>query len=201
MNMTPVHYNRHKNIKGFSLLELMIVMTILIVILSLLSAIVGSIQSSYAQQRPRTEAINNATAAMDTLVRLIRGSGNQLSTTGINPDPDGNGLYDSINIQSDWNPVNGAATDAFENITFTIRNGTTCTQCVLNKQEASDILPVPFLEDIGAITFTYYTSSNTLISNPVTNNSQIALVKITLTTKTPGLTPMTFTSTAHIRKQ
>ncbi len=201
MTMNNSQRCSRKDMHGFSLLELTIVMTILVATVGILAGIVGSVQTSYARLRPRAEAINNANAAMDTLVRMIRMSGNNLSGSGITPDPDGNGSYDSIKILADWAPVGGGTGGVYENITFSIGNGTNCNNCVLKKQEPADGAAVDFVEGIGSLTFTYYDNNNALISNPVLNDSQIALVKMILITSTPGSTPQTFTSTAHLRKR
>jgi type II secretory pathway pseudopilin PulG len=177
---------------GFSLIEMLIVMTIMIIILGVLGSVVSGVETIYAQQRPRTEAINNANAAMDMMTRLIRLSGNNLSGTGITPGSTGaDGLYHTIRIQADWNSVRGGLTGTYEDSTFSLSNNSLQIVDGANSQTS-------FIDNIGSVTFTYYDNTNTLISDPVGNNDDISLVKIDLTTT--GVSPMTFTTMAHVRK-
>lgn len=177
---------------GFSLVELIIVMAIMILILGVLASVVAGMETNYRQQRPRTEAINSANTAMDMLVRLLRSAGNNLDNTGIIPGPVGaDGAYHTIRIQSDWNPVDGTTTGVLEDVTFSVANG------ALQIQEGTT-LPTDYVTGLGSVTFTYYDNTNNVIADPVVNNDRIALVKIDLATT--GSSPMTFTSMAHVRK-
>jgi prepilin-type N-terminal cleavage/methylation domain-containing protein len=190
-----MHLTLKKNYRseaGFSAIELLIVMTIMVIILGVLGTIVGSMESSYSAQRPRTEAINSANVAMDSMVRLIRMSGNNLSNSGITPGATGaDGFYHTIRLKSDWNPVDGVTTGTFEDVTFSVSNN------ALMIQEGA-AAATNYVDSIGSVTFTYYDNTNTLIADPVAHNDQISLVKITLTTSDAN--PMTFTTIAHLRK-
>ena len=169
-------------------------MTIMLVILGILGGVASGIHKAYAEQRSRTEALDNANIAMDTMLRLIRMSGNNINGSGITPGTAGaDGKYHTIRIQSDWNPVDGALTGSLEDVTFSVSNG------VLQVQEGANAA-VPFVEGIGPLTITYYDSANGLITNPVANNGQIALVKIDLQTETQGATPISLTSMSNVRK-
>ena len=53
------------NESGFSLIELVIVSVILVFMIGIIGGIVNGVQRSYTQQRPRIEALNDATAALD----------------------------------------------------------------------------------------------------------------------------------------
>src|SRR5215204_4246907 len=68
---------RDSGSKGFSLLELMIAMTIMLIMLAVLASVLAGINYQFRTQRPRLEAINNAQTAVDTIVRLIRMGGNR----------------------------------------------------------------------------------------------------------------------------
>jgi type II secretory pathway pseudopilin PulG len=177
---------------GFSLIELIIVMAIMIVILGVLASVVAGMETNYSQQRSRTEAINNANTAMDMLVRLIRGSGNNLAVIGIIPGAvGGDGAYHTIRIQSDWNPVDGTTSGVLEDVTFSVANS------ALQIQEESNP-GLDYVTGIGSVTFTYYDNTNSVIADPVVNSNRIALVRIDLATA--GSSPMIFTSMAHVRK-
>ena len=191
--------------RGFSLVELLVSMAILVLILGVVSWIARGVQQSYALHRPRMEAVNDASAAMDTIVRLLRMAGNNpglppvippvVGLDPIHPDPDGDGVYNSIRIQADWNPVNGTLTNTFEDVRFSVSNGT------LFKQEPGDTGPVPFLEQVGSLTFTYFDKNNNPIANAVVNRGQIARADIVLVTRTPNTTPMTINSSVHLRRR
>lgn len=177
---------------GFSLVELIIVMGIMILILGLLASVVAGMETNYRQQRPRTEAINSANTAMDMLVRLVRSAGNNLDDSGIIPGPVGaDGAYHTIRIQSDWNPVDGMTSGVLEDVTFSVANN------ALQIQEGANP-STDYVTGVASVTFTYYDNTNNVIADPVVNNDRIALVKIDLATA--GSSPMIFTSMAHVRK-
>lgn len=57
----------NSNMKGFSLVELLIVTVILVITLGIISGIISRVQKSYNEQRPRIEAVSDANAALDTI--------------------------------------------------------------------------------------------------------------------------------------
>ena len=65
-----------KSEAGFSLIELLIVSVIIVFIIGMIGGIVTGVQRSYSKQRVQTEALNDATAALDMITRLIRMAGN-----------------------------------------------------------------------------------------------------------------------------
>ena len=174
---------------GFSLTELLIMLVIMLAIAAIITQTAVQASRVYAQQQRYMDARKNAGAALDMIVRLIR----QAQT--INPDPDGDGLMNSISLQSDWNPRNGVLTDPYETITFTVANNQ------LLKQEPSDAGPVPFADGITAVTFNYFDTNNVALTNPVASVAKIAYVTATVTTQPPtGLTPLRMTSAAAVRR-
>jgi Tfp pilus assembly protein PilW len=66
------HKTQKSNESGFSLVELLIVTVIVVFTIGIIAAVITNVQRSYSQQRPRTEALNDATAALDMMTRLIR---------------------------------------------------------------------------------------------------------------------------------
>lgn len=195
--MSPTRSQNYEDMRGFSLLELLISSVVLIMILGMIAAVAQSVQQSYARQRPRMEAVNDATAAMDTIIRVIRMAGsnpnniaNFPSTTTPAIVPSAN----SIRLRADWNPADGALNDPYEDIEFTVSNG------VLFKQERSlataDAAPVAFLPRIESLTLTYYDINN----NVTTSGNAVASVNVVLITGTPDGSPMTFSSSASVRR-
>lgn len=190
---------------GFSLIELLITSTILVVIIGIISGIVTSVQRSYNIQRPRTESLNDATAALDTMTRLIRMAGNNPNgisgLQAIDPETAVGGIYQTIHIRADWRGStmssypDGDITDPFEDIRFLVQNNK------LMKQETSDAAPVEFLDNIGYLQFVYYDTNNTLITDPVTNQNSISRIEITVITSSANSTPMTIKSSAYVRQR
>jgi type II secretory pathway pseudopilin PulG len=192
-----------KNEAGFSFIELMIVSVILIIVIGLIGTMMTNLQGAYTQQKPRTDSINDATAALDMMTRLIKMAGNNPNGTtgiqGINPGTTTGGTYQTIRIQSDWHGTtlsslpDGNIDDSYENVRFSVQSNS------LMKEEPTDIAPVSIMDNVTYLQFIYYNKSNVMITDPVTNNSSIARVDITLIAQPPGTTAMTFTSSAYLR--
>src|SRR5688500_5255442 len=81
---------------GFSLIELMVVCVVLVIILGVIVSIITNTQSSYAASQQRTEAINDASAAMDTLSRLLRNAGNNTDLVPVAADPNNDGVFEDV---------------------------------------------------------------------------------------------------------
>jgi type II secretory pathway pseudopilin PulG len=196
--------NNHQ--AGFSLIELLFVSVILVFIIGVIGGIVTGVQRAFSQQRPRTEALNDATAALDMLSRLIRQAGNNPNNvTGVVPinpgTADANGVYRTIRIRADWRGAtmnslpDGDLTDPFEDVTFSVANNN------LMKQEPGDAQPVVFLENVGGLTFNYFDTNNATITDPAANSTLISRVDIGITIQPPGTTPIVFTTSAFMRQR
>jgi prepilin-type N-terminal cleavage/methylation domain-containing protein len=164
---------------GFTLVELLIALVVMALVMSAMVDIVAQVSGRYEPQRLRMDARQQARTALDMMGRLAR-----MATT-VTPDPDANGLFDSIRMRGDWNPPNGAV-NAYEDVVFT-RVGNT-----IFAQEPTDPTPLPIADAIAAMTFVYRDRNYVLIANPVASWNQIASIEITLTTVAfrdgPGVT-------------
>ena len=189
---------------GFTLIELLIVSVIMAFTIGIIATILTNVQKSYNEQRVRTEALNDATAALDMITRLIRTAGNNpqniTGLVGLDPETAAGGLYKTIHIKSDWrgstmaSMPDGDVGDPFEDIRFLISNNK------LMKEEPSDGgTPVEFLDNVIDMQFLYYDTNNSLIVNPNTNINSIARIDVTLIMQPPRSTPQTFTSSAYMR--
>lgn len=178
-----------RNERGFSLAETLVVTVVLVVALGIATSLFVQGNSTYAAQRQFDDARNNASAALDMTVRLLRGA------TTIFPDPDGNLAADSVRVVSDWNPKDGDTTDSYEDVRFTVANGR------LFKQEPADAAPVAFAEGIASIAFAYFSSAGVQLATPWTaNQNALELVTITVTTTAVNGTQITMTSSASVRR-
>jgi type II secretory pathway pseudopilin PulG len=170
---------------GFSLVEMLTVVGALAIVLLVVGQIMERVQRQYESQRRLVEATDNARAALDTLVRLVRMAGsNPRGIVGLQPivpDVDGNNALDSLALQSDWNPANGALTDPYENIVFFVANGR------LMKREIGDPPEgVEFAPGIESIAFSYSDTNMNPLANPTAAAGQIAYVSISMVVRPPG---------------
>ncbi len=185
----------HQGQKGFSLAELLIVIALLSVLMSIAGQILVQVQGGYVSQNQLMEAQHYAMAAMDTLSRLIRQAGNdpqRIDFVPLDPDPDGNGVWDSIHIRSDWNPPDGLLDDTYEDIIFSTQNGT------LFVQELGQA-PTQFLNDIESVTFSYFDSENNPIPDPAATPNSIAYIRFDLEIQPQGSPSRTFSSGITMR--
>ena len=165
--------------KGFTLLELLVTVVVMGVVLGIVGQILVQTQTVYLNQREMIRAQQDVRFALHTFVRLLRMSGNDPLETpigfqAIDPDPDGNTIWDTIRIRADWNPADGDLADPDEDVRFTVNNN------ILLIQQASDASAVEFLPNISAIQFQYFDGDGNVIADPVTDNGAIARVQATV---------------------
>ena len=190
---------------GFTLIELLIVSVIMVFTIGIIATILANIQKTSSQQQARTEAVNDATAALDMITRLIRAAGNNPAAIDplvpIDPEAPVGGFYKTIHIQADWcgyitsAPPDGDIEDPYEDVRFFVQNN------ILMKQEASDTDPVEFLDNVIDMQFIYYDTNNTMIADPVANIDLVARVDVTIIMQSPRTAPLTFKSSAFMRSR
>jgi len=176
---------------GLTLVEVLVAMVVVTIVLSIVTQVMAESDKVYRTQQQTLDARNNTAAALDMIGRMIRQS------VVITPDPDGNGLMDSIRLQADWNPYDGDQLDPYETVQFSVAGGT------LFKQEPSDPGPVPFAERINSITFTYFDVAGVQVASPAAASPfRLARVNIVITT-TPlanGWQGRTYASSVTVRR-
>ena len=182
---------------GFTMIELMISTLVITMVMGTVTTVLISAKGFYMDQRTLLETQNNAMTALDNTVRLIRMAGsnpeNIAGLVALDPDPDNDNVFDSIRVQSDWNPADGALDDPYEDVEFATLSG------LMTIKEPTDSIGVPFLEGINAIAFSYLDATGAAISDPETNVGDIAVVRVTVTAQTVGNDTMTFDSAAAVR--
>jgi len=181
--------------KGFSLAELLIVIALLTVLMSIAGQILVQVQGGYVSQNEAMEGQHYAMATLDTVSRLIRLAGNdpqKIDFVPLDPDPDGNGQWDSIHIRSDWNPPDGLLDDPNEDIVFSTQNGSLFV-------EESGGVPTEFLDGIESVTFSYFDRNNNPIPDPAVTPDSIAYVRFDLEIQPQGSPARTFSSGTTIR--
>ncbi len=182
--------------RGFSLVESVIVTAVLAVMLGLLGGSIVAVQRQYVGQEQLVEAQSNVRVSLDTILRFTRMAGNdprELDFEAIDPDPDGNNQLDSIRLRGDWNPPDGDLNDRYEDITFSTDDG------VLFKREPTDANPVEFADRIESLTFSYRDADNATIATPIASPESIVWVEIEIRTRVPDVPPMLFKSASTLR--
>lgn len=192
-----------RSTRGATLIELLIVVVVLVVVMGLVSSMLVRVQRDYASQRQLMEATDNARAALDMIVRLVRMSGcnprHLPMLRPIDPDPDGNHRLDSIRIQADWNPPDGALDDPYEDVTFFVQDGK------LMKREPGDPPEgVEFAAGIASLSFLYSDAGGNPVADPIATPGAIFYVEVhvqvRLDQRTVAALPLTLTSGAAIRR-
>ena len=144
------YYDRNKE-SGFTLVELLIAMTIGLIILAALSGTFLMQRKAYDVQEQIVEMVQNARAAMDIMSREIRMAG--YDPTGLAGSTIVSTTSNSINFTLDitddagTGPPDGDTNDANENITYLLYT-TNSIQKLGRKSTASAIINQPVAENI-----------------------------------------------------
>lgn len=152
----------------------------------LLSAVVGTIvraQRGLVVSRERSTAVNSERHAHLMLARYFRlagGSPTGVPVDGLDPDPDGNGNFDSVRLRADFNPPDGDTADPGEDLLFFVRGDTMLVA------EAATGGEEPYLVGVRALRFEYFDRDG----NPLADAGRIATralaARVTIRSNGPG---------------
>ena len=207
--------------RGFSIVELMIAMVVMLILLGIVATLLSSSLSVRARERQKTDALTSAQAALNVLSREIANSGFGLTTPG-DPRFASNGIIaadsnaSQIHIRSNFNNVGPRATptgtpstvlatrDPGEDIMFffdaatksIVRfdpNDTPNTSAVVNR--------------ISSVSFKYYdyvgtSSTGTEVTTPTNNTGRVSIrvtVELDPIYGQPNPSNVTFTSEVTLR--
>ena len=186
--------------RGFTMVELLVSSAVMILVLGITTGVLTRSSTMFTQQRVSMDARNSSAAGIDLMTRLLRQSSctnTAVYCQSITPDPDGNGVFDSVRIRADWNPRDGVLDDPYEDVLFvvdTVNNR-------LMKREPSDAALVPFGDGVQTIGFTYLNQNGGPLANPVAVPHLIGGVVVTITTPpSNGLPAVTSSSTISVRR-
>ncbi len=155
---------------GFTLVELLIAMTIGLIILAALSSTFLIQRKTYDVQEQIVEMVQTARAAMDMMTREIR-------MAGYNP---AGSTFEGITYNSSQLQIladldgNGSTADSNENITYTYDG----TNFQIDRNTGGGAQP--FAENIQSFTFNYLDSNG----NSTTTSADIRQIMITITART-----------------
>jgi prepilin-type N-terminal cleavage/methylation domain-containing protein len=169
--------NDRKKIKGFSLLELMIAMTIMLILLSLVSTLFARVLGIRERESSRTDALTAAQAALNVISREVGNSGFGLETNGIvTSDSNSTKIRIRANIDNSDSETRSAEEDvtyfydaSTESIVRYDPNDTPATSVVVNR--------------ISSVTFQYfdYAGSSSAATEQTAPTSNTGRVRITVT--------------------
>ncbi|HLM01983.1 MAG TPA: type II secretion system protein [Pyrinomonadaceae bacterium] len=196
--------------KGFSLLELIIAMTITLILMAIAATLFSGAIGTRARESRRTDALTSAQAALNVMSREIANSGYGLTNNGIVSTDSG---QQRLRFRSNVVNTNGVTCDPGEDVTYFYDATTrsivrydrfpeTVTNCSAATGETSVVV-----NRISNVTFQYfdYTGSNstpTVVTTPTLNTSR---VRITVTVQLdqvqgqPNNQTVTFTSDVTLR--
>ncbi len=140
-------------VAGFSTLGMLVALMMLGLLLSPLLGTILSAQNGFVASRERARAAGNVRYAHLSLTRYMRLAGSSptgLPLPGIDPDPDGNGLFDDVRLRADYNPPDGDIEDLGEDLLFFVQADTMFVQA--GTAGAAE----PYLIGVDSLSFEYF---------------------------------------------
>ena len=134
---------------GFTLVELLISLTMLTVVLTALTGVVLSLQRGYVAQRERARAQESLRTARMMIATILRGAAQ------LDPDPLNHGVFDNLRVVSDFNPVDGDADDPLEDVQVWVDQDT-----LFVRWEATGA-PQALAFPVTSLSFEYYANDGT----------------------------------------
>jgi prepilin-type N-terminal cleavage/methylation domain-containing protein len=171
--------------RGFSLVELLVATAVLALALAIVAQLLVRIHRDYQTQRNLFSLEEDVRASLDMLVRLARMAGcNPRDIAGlvaVDPDPEDDGLLDSVHFQADWNPPDGVLDGAYEDIQFFTQAGS------LWKWEPGDPEEgVVYAEGVESLVFRYSDAGGNPIDDPAAAPGAIAHIDVEVNARLPG---------------
>lgn len=143
---------------GFSLIELIVSLTMFSIIMGAMMSVVLNLQRKYVEQRERVRAQESLRVAQMTLAPLLRSAGaDPLSSglTSVDVDPDGDGVFNDLRIKSDFNPMDGDVSDILEDVHVFVSNDTLWVRWQAGAANQ------PLAWPITSLLFEYYANNGT----------------------------------------
>ncbi len=173
--------NNHTE-KGFSLIELIIAMTVMLVLLGLVSTILSGAVSTRSRESRKTDALSSSQAALNVISREVANSGYGLNYNGLIAADSGS---QKIRVRANLKNSNNCVTDSGEDVTYfydattqsIVRSERYATaECGTTFQTKTSVV----VNRISNITFNYwdYSSTNTvgtLTTLPTANTGRVVI--------------------------
>lgn len=151
----PVH--------GFTIVELIVVITLLGTVLAIIARIALSMQRGYVQQRALAQAEATARAAETAVATAFAGAraNPYVFTTGELPRVER--LAAGVRIVGDFNPADGRVDGLFEDISATVESGALRVRWQAPTTTASAVVASP----VTSVTYTFYDATNAIVGASV----------------------------------
>ena len=143
---------------GFSLVELIVALTMFSLIMAAMMSVVLNLQRKYVEQRERVRAQESLRVAQMTLAPLLRSAGADPLNTGltsVNVDPNNDGVFNDLQIKSDFNPMDGDVNDPLEDVHVFVKNDTLWVRWQAGTANQ------PLAWPIRSLLFEYYANNGT----------------------------------------
>ncbi len=148
---------------GFSTLGMIVAITLLGLLLAPMLGTIVSAQRGFVSSRDRARAAGSVRYAHLALTRFMRLAGSSpvgLPLPGIDPDPDGDGVFNDVRLRSDYNPADGDVDDPGEDLVFFLRADTMYVRSGVDGEDE------PYLIGVDSLAFEYYDRDGALIVDP-----------------------------------
>jgi prepilin-type N-terminal cleavage/methylation domain-containing protein len=164
--------------RGFTLIELMIAMTMLAIIMGGVVSVTVSMQRGYIRQREVARSEDALRVAELTITRILQTAGsnplNMAAGTANSPRVEPlTAPFDTLQVLADFNPVDGDTGDLLENMMVYALNDT----LFVRWQQGGAVAPVAF--PVRSLLF-QYDSAGTILNDPVIIRRAATRVRITL---------------------
>lgn len=196
MAAKPSRRQESGHTSGFSTVGMLVSFLLLGV---LLSAVVGTIvnaQRDMIVSQERSTAMNSERHAhlmLSRFIRLAGGSPTGVPIAGLDPDPDGNGSFDSVRLRSDFNPPDGDTADPGEDLLFFVRGDTMLVA------ESATGAEEPYLVGVRALRFEYFDRDGNLLTDAGKVSNRALAARVTIRSLGPGGQERSITGDVRLR--
>lgn len=143
---------------GFSLVEMVIALTISSLVIAAFFGAIANMQKQYRGQRDTRmaeESLRMAEQVLRTVLQTAAADPRSTSQGLIDPDPLAHGTFDNIRIKSDFNPPDGDFTDELEDVYVKVEADTMFVQW-----DAAGTYQ-PLVYPLRSLTFEYFDAAGT----------------------------------------
>lgn len=176
---------------GFSILELLLAMTIMLVVLGLTATLFSRSLNRRSRESSRTDALTAAQAALNVISREISNAGYGLTNNGI-VFADSN--YQKFHYLANTTNSNNVLTDSGENVTYFFDS---TTSSILRYDANGGGVGTPqtsiIINRISNVNFLYfdYSDSNSAPTSSFTPTYKTGRVRVTITVSLPNVQDQT----------
>lgn len=179
----PLHGKAGGGTAGFSAVGMLVSFVLLGALLSPLVGTIVRAQRGLLASKDRSTAVNSERHAHLTLARYFRLAGvspTGVPVSGLDPDPDGNGRFDSVRLRADFNPPDGDTADPGEDQTFFVRGDTMLVR------EPGTGGEEPYLVGVEGLRFEYFDRDGDPLTDPGRIATRALAARVTIESRGPG---------------